>query len=887
MKTKLILFILLNFFFTISVSAMLQGAGTVANPYLVSSLADLRYISENNSLWSAQFEQTSNIDAQATIEWNTTQGFLPIGSSAVPFTGKYDGKGFSIFNLTINRPTTSNVGLFGYVSGGTIKNVNLIGANIIGGDNWIGGIAGRIEVKSIVSYCNTSGNVKGTSNVGGLVGYAHGNGTIIDHSRSSATVRGSVSGTYKGGLVGHITSSAVVRECYAEGSVNGRFRVGGLIGAMGWNSLAENSFAKGQVAMLPNQSLSWIGGLVGEVWQGRVVNCYSLTSVSIGSALENYGGLVGLINTGGNFLDSNNFWNTTTSGLAVSAMGQGKTPEEMKQKETYIGWNFTTIWDINPAVNNGYPYLRNEQITLWTGGNSNDAGDDSGNWNNNNAPDSTTSVIVAPSEDEDPVYPVFSNPITINNLQIQPGAVITNNDTLTILGNIILEVNDDLFGGIYNNGTIVNKGRLVVRRTFKANAGWHFVSFPYDVTADRVFIAGTGFETTWGDLADYPNADFYVQEYDGVRRDLTGAATVTNSPNWKNVVPKTFVKNRGYIIAVGEDITLDFVSVIGESDLFAKQAQIDLQKSNNNPSLVHRSWNLGGNPFSSPFNLRYATQTHAPYYYFNGNTYVAVMAHDDFVVPSYATFFVQAHGNEQSLVFEENGRNVRALSVPEKFEQLSLTIQDNSNNQFSDVTRIRLQEGRTTEFELGKDAVKMLSTNALVPQIYTQSRNAANINYSYAVNALPLTTTLVDLVVTTGKAGSYTISLENIDDAPSYSSIILVVGTKEYDLTKQGYTFTTTKAQTFSWKVKLVQGVTTQVAQTTENGIDVATINKHVYITGLQSEATVYVYTVSGKLVEVISNVQNNQALTINNIGVSVLSITTTTQQTQAKVLIE
>ncbi|MBP6231391.1 MAG: hypothetical protein KA397_07060 [Paludibacteraceae bacterium] len=289
------------------------------------------------------------------------------------------------------------------------------------------------------------------------------------------------------GLVGHITSSAVVRECYAEGSVNGRFRVGGLIGAMGWNSLAENSFAKGQVAMLPNQSLSWIGGLVGEVWQGRVVNCYSLTSVSIGSALENYGGLVGLKNTGGNFLDSNNFWNTTTSGLAVSTMGQGKTPEEMKQKATYTGWNFTTIWDINPAVNNGYPYLRNEQITLWTGGNSNEEGDDGGNWNNNNAPDSTTSVIVAPSEDEDPVYPVFSNPITINNLQVQPGAVITNNDTLTILGNIILEVNDDFFGGIYNNGTIINKGRLVVRRTFKASAGWHFVSFPYDVTADRIF----------------------------------------------------------------------------------------------------------------------------------------------------------------------------------------------------------------------------------------------------------------------------------------------------------------------------------------------------------------------------------------------------------------
>ncbi|MBP6231392.1 MAG: hypothetical protein KA397_07065, partial [Paludibacteraceae bacterium] len=83
-------------------------------------------------------------------------------------------------------------------------------------------------------------------------------------------------------------------------------------------------------------------------------------------------------------------------------------------------------------------------------------------------------------------------------------------------------------------------------------------------------------------------------------------------------------------------------------------------------------------------------------------------------------------------------------------------------------------------------------------------------SYSYAVNALPISTTFVDLVVTTGKAGSYTISLENIDDAPIYSSIILVIGTKEYDLLEGTYTFSTTKAQTMNWKLKLVQGVPTQ-----------------------------------------------------------------------------
>lgn len=155
------------------------------------------------------------------------------------------------------------------------------------------------------------------------------------------------------------------------------------------------------------------------------------------------------------------------------------------------------------------------------------------------------------------------------------------------------------------------------------------------------------------------------------------------------------------------------------------------------------------------------------------------------------------------------------------------------------------------------------------------------------MNALPITTTLVDVVVTTGTAGSYTISLDNMDDAPSYSSIILVVGNKEYDLMKSAYTFTTTKAQTFMWKVKLVQGVITQIIQTHGNGIDVTSINRQVYITGLQSEATIQVYDMLGKLVQVIQNVQNNQALTINNSGVSILNVSTFTQQTQAKVFVE
>jgi hypothetical protein len=74
---------------------------------------------------------------------------------------------------------------------------------------------------------------------------------------------------------------------------------------------------------------------------------------------------------------SNSFWDIQTSGKTTSAGGTGKTTEQMKNVRTYTDvawskgldspWDFVgnpyddkgneDIWDINPNINNGYPYL--------------------------------------------------------------------------------------------------------------------------------------------------------------------------------------------------------------------------------------------------------------------------------------------------------------------------------------------------------------------------------------------------------------------------------------------------------------------------------------------------------------------------------------------------
>ncbi len=146
----------------------------------------------------------ANINASATSNWNTNKGFTPIGkrtygtlgtSTNNPFTGTLDGLGHTISNLSIHRPTTNSVGLFGVVvNGGVVRDIGLVGGSVSGSYD-VGGLVGGNDGGTI-SNAYATGSVSGAGAVGGLVGGNDG-GTI-----SNAYATGSVSGSYSvGGLV--------------------------------------------------------------------------------------------------------------------------------------------------------------------------------------------------------------------------------------------------------------------------------------------------------------------------------------------------------------------------------------------------------------------------------------------------------------------------------------------------------------------------------------------------------------------------------------------------------------------------------------------------------------------------------------------------------------
>jgi len=167
----------------------------------------------------------------------------------ISFSGTFDGQNHNISNIYINGAA----GLFGVVNLGSVKNVHLIGGNVIGGS---GGLIGTAMDCYEISNCHSSATVYGDGGAlcGGIINYGHGPTKItVSNCSSSGTVYGREG---CGNLIGTVTAysgDVEIRNCYATGNVNSvvyrdeyAWHRGGLIGYVG-GCHVENCFSTGNV----------------------------------------------------------------------------------------------------------------------------------------------------------------------------------------------------------------------------------------------------------------------------------------------------------------------------------------------------------------------------------------------------------------------------------------------------------------------------------------------------------------------------------------------------------------------------------------------------------------------------------------------------------------
>jgi len=203
------------------------GSGTSGTPYLISNATELAAMRDLINAGVAPY-------ANAGIHWRVTQNFslsgnwTPIGtytslSVNAPFRGNFNGDGKTISGLTVNRSEGYN-GLFGYINGGTIRNLGLTNVNITVTGNTTGGIAGRMEGSGNIMNCYVGGTISGEDYTGGLVGNLY---STVTNCYSSATVIGN---NRVGGIAGYVTNDGKISNCYATGAISGEINVGGIAG---------------------------------------------------------------------------------------------------------------------------------------------------------------------------------------------------------------------------------------------------------------------------------------------------------------------------------------------------------------------------------------------------------------------------------------------------------------------------------------------------------------------------------------------------------------------------------------------------------------------------------------------------------------------------------
>jgi hypothetical protein len=199
------------------------GSGTALSPYLLTNIDELVWLMSSDTTWDDVFALANDIDASGSADLEDGAGFSPVGNSAIPFSGQFNGRGNLITGLTINRDSENDIGFFGVVSNGVIDSLGLTAVDILG-NSQVGSLAGMVTGNSTVEMCYSSGYVEGANDIGGLVGLLQGSSFLRD-CYASNRVKG---GIVAAGLVGE--HKATVTRCYSTGKVTGSGFAGGLIG---------------------------------------------------------------------------------------------------------------------------------------------------------------------------------------------------------------------------------------------------------------------------------------------------------------------------------------------------------------------------------------------------------------------------------------------------------------------------------------------------------------------------------------------------------------------------------------------------------------------------------------------------------------------------------
>lgn len=322
-----------------------EGEGTLEKPYLIKTVRDFSFMSLYKK---GNFALANDIDF-------VNHPWVPIFGSndGSPFDGTLDGRGHTLNNLNI-KPLNNNKKQYMALFASTYTNSFITNLTINGsvtGSNYVGALVGLS--KGYIYNVTNNANVTGSGTyVGGLVGHVYTG--FIEFSVNNGNVNNT--STYTGGIAG--SSDGRIRCCTNNGNITSTYAIasaatGGIVGESTSSGQILNSINNGVITGAGGAT----GGIVG-IYIKNVKYCINTGNVvNQKTATSNYlGGIAGKTDGSGTtaycsycyFLKgTDNGGNVINNGESYSNTGN-VTADEIKN-QTYMsgrGYNFNYYWNM-------------------------------------------------------------------------------------------------------------------------------------------------------------------------------------------------------------------------------------------------------------------------------------------------------------------------------------------------------------------------------------------------------------------------------------------------------------------------------------------------------------------------------------------------------------
>ena len=375
-------------------------------------------------------------------------------------------------------------------------------------------------------------------------------------------------------------------------------------------------------------------------------------------------------------------------------------------------------------------------LTTWTGTTDNDWHTTT-NWSDGIPGELSQAVI--PSDA--PVFPTIDSPAEVQNLTMESGSSLIDNENLTIHGEFTMERYIEAAGG-WGEGS--------------SATDWHFIASP---------VGNQSIDNSWTPSGINGGYDFYAYQED--------------PPLWLNQKQEGnnithFIPGKGYLVAYENSGNRYFEGQPGTGDIGVTLSRLG------------DGWNLLGNPYPSAIDWNKVSQhtnhfedVYAYIYDRNksgGAGYATIDGSEaEAWIPANQGFFVKAKEDNVTFTFSNGLRDHGDSFMKEEpwpSGEVHLVL---SGDHYHDEATLRVRENAAHQRD-PLDALKLFSFDENIPQLYTLTRDAVKT----AINSIPHIdeNTPVSIGMRIPEKGTYTLSAEVFGE-PFVSHPIYIEDKKE------------------------------------------------------------------------------------------------------------